>query len=170
MDNPASQTKRIGELLPKIAGNLRITRLIDEVKPNLTTSQLMILLILKDKGDTALPVGKLVQQLSVSFPTVSGVVDRLCRENLVERKRSNQDRRLVLVKLTRAGKETVEKLLEAFEDLLFAVLKKIPETERKVITQSIERVFEFSTALSKNVHGEEALLPEAATGGQTGSN
>lgn len=149
MNELKNQTKRISKLLPKIARNLRVARLIDEVKPGLTTSQLMVLLILKDK-ETALPVGKLAQQLSVSFPAVSGIVDRLYKEKLVERKRSSQDRRLVLVKLTNTGKEVVEKLLKAFEELLINVLKKIPEAERKTITKAVERVFEFSIALSKD--------------------
>ncbi|KUK83034.1 MAG: Transcriptional regulator [Microgenomates bacterium 39_6] len=157
------QTKHISELLPKIARNLRIAPLIDEVKPGLTTSQLRVLLILKDMKDIALPVGKLVEELAVSFPSVSGIIDRLYREKLIERSRSRQDRRLVLVKLSNTGKEVIEKLLRAFEELLFDVLKKIPETERETIIKAIERVFEFSIVLSKDAHGGEMSLPETAT-------
>ena len=162
MNNLTLQTKQISELLPKIARNLQIARLIDEVKPGLTTSQLMILLILRDKENATLPVGKLAQQLSISFPAVSGIIDRLYKEKLVERKRSSKDRRLVLVKLTTAGKEIVEKLLKAFEDLLFDVLKKIPKTERKAITKAVKRVFEFSIALSEDAHNRNVSLAETA--------
>ena len=162
MNNLTLQTKQISELLPKIARNLQIARLIDEVKPGLTTSQLMILLILRGKEDTMLPIGKLAQQLSISFPAVSGIIDRLYKEKLVERKRSSKDRRLVLVKLTTAGKEIVEKLLKAFEDLLFDVLKKIPKTERKAITKAVKRVFEFSIALSEDAHNRNVSLAETA--------
>ena len=156
------QTKQISGLLPKIARNLRIAPLIDEVKPGLTTSQLMILLILKDMKDIALPVGKLSQELGVSFPSVSGIIDRLHREKLIERSRSRQDRRLVLVKLSNTGKEIIERLLKAFEKLLFDVLKKMPEAERETITKAVKRVFEFSIALSKDAQGEEVSLPETA--------
>ena len=69
----------------------------------------------------------------------------------------------MLVKLTNTGKETVKKLLEAFEKLIFSILKKMPETEREIIIKSIERVFEFSIALSKDARGEEVFLPGAAT-------
>ena len=69
----------------------------------------------------------------------------------------------MLVKLTNTGKEIVEKLLKAFEKLLFDVLKKIPEAERKTITKAIERVFEFSVVLSKDIHGREEPLAETAT-------
>ena len=160
MDSLTLQTKQISKLLPKIASNLRIARLIDNVKPGLTTSQLMVLLILQDKEDTPLSVGELAEQLSVSLPSVSGIVDRLYKEKFVERKRSRDDRRMVLVKLTDVGKKTITKLLNAFEKLLLDVLKNMPETERKTIVRAAERVSEFSTALSKDAQGRDKSLQE----------
>lgn len=149
MDKLKQQTKHISELLPKVARNLRIAPLIDEVKPGLTTSQLMVLLILKDIKDTALPVGKLAEELAVSFPSVSGIIDRLHKEKLIKRFHCKQDRRLVLVKLTTTGNEVVEKLIDAFEKLIQTVLKEMPITEQKSIVKAIETVFTFSTVLSK---------------------
>jgi len=160
MDSLTLWTKQISELLPKIAINLRVARLIDEIKPGLTTSQLMVLLTLREKKDIAVPVGSLAEQLSVSLPAVSGIVDRLVKEKLIKRRRSSEDRRLVLVELTNAGKKMVEKLLKAFERLLFDVLKKIPEAEWETIMKAIKRVFEFSIALSEDAHGKEVSLPE----------
>ena len=156
MDNLKQQTKYTLELLPKIARNLRIAPLIDEVKPGLTTSQLMILLILKDTKDVPLPIGKLAQELSISFPAVSGIVNRLHKEKLIERIHSRQDRRLVLVKLTDTGKDVVEKLLNDFKKLLFNVLEKMPETERRTAMKAIEKVSEFSAALSKDAYNKES--------------
>ncbi len=164
MDDLKQQTKNTLELLPKIARNLRIAPLIDEVKPGLTTSQLIILLILNDTKGVPLPVGKLVQELAVSFPAVSGIVDRLHKEKLIERSHSNQDRRLVLVKLTGTGEEMVEKLLKTFEDLLSNVLKKMSKSERHIIVKAVERVSEFSITLSKNAHNDKnTSLSETVT-------
>lgn len=153
------QTKQISELLPKIAINLRIARLIDEVKPGLTTSQLMVLLTMKEKKNVAIPVGSLAEQLSVSFPAVSGIIDRLVKEKLIKRKRSSKDRRLVLIELTDSGVKIIEKLLKTFEKLLFDILKKMPEKEREAIVKAIERVFEFSIILSKDAQEKETSLP-----------
>lgn len=158
------QTKQIAGLLPKIARNLQIAPLIDEVKPGLTTSQLIVLLILKDMNGVAIPVGKLSQELAISFSAVSGIIDRLHRDKLIERSHSRQDRRLVLVKLTGTGEKMVEKLLKAFEDLLSNVLKKMSESERQTIVKAVERVSEFSITLSKNAHNDKNIpLPEAVT-------
>jgi len=163
MNNLEQKTKHTLELLPKIARNLQIAPLIDKVKPGLTTSQLMVLLILKDMKNVAMPIGKLAQELAVSFPSISGIIDRLHRDKLIERSRSRQDRRLVLVKLTDTGKELVEKLLKDFEKLLFNVLENISEAEQETIIKAIQRVFEFSIALSEDAHGKEVSLPETAT-------
>jgi len=162
MNSLTLQTKQISELLPKIARNLQIARLIDEVKPGLTTSQLMILLILRDKEDTMLPVGKLAQQLSISFPAVVNLTSTRRRSLLLRfLSTSFSLYNLSIIPLT-AGKEIVEKLLKAFEDLLFDVLKKIPKTERKAITKAVKRVFEFSIALSEDAHDRDVSLAETA--------
>lgn len=150
MNKINQQVKYISKLLPKIARNLRIAPLIDAVKPGLTTSQLMILLVLRDIKDAALPIGNLTQELAISFPSVTGIIDRLYKENLVERTHSEQDRRLVLVKLTAEGREIADKLMKSFEELLFTVFEKLPETEQKSIMKSIESVFTFSDILSKS--------------------
>lgn len=150
MIEPKDQTKHFSELLPKIAGNLKIASLVDKVRPGLTTSQLMILLILKETKGTPLPIGKLAQELDVSFPTVSGIVERMHKEKLVGRTHDRQDRRIVLIKLTKEGEQITEKLLTALDRLVFRVLDKMPRTEREIVMNAIEKVFVFSTILSKD--------------------
>lgn len=148
MNSLKHQIKEISELLPKIVRNLRIARLIEGAKPGLTTSQLMVLLILKGTKKFPIPVGKLVQELAVSFPTVTGIVDRLCRENLVERISSESDRRLVLLKLTKEGTKVIDQLQKALEQLLIKVLRKMNPAEQKAITEAAEKIFEFSLMLT----------------------
>mgnify|MGYP001126840536 CR=1 FL=1 len=148
MNSLKHQVKRISELLPKIVRNLRIARLIEGVKPGLTTSQLMVLLILKGTKKFPIPVGKLVQELAVSFPTVTGIVDRLYHENLVERISSESDRRLVLLKLTEEGTKVIDKLQKALEQILIKVLRKMNPAEQKAITEAAEKIFEFSLMLT----------------------
>lgn len=148
MNSLKHQIKEISELLPKIVRNLRIARLIEGAKPGLTTSQLMVLLILKGTKKFPIPVGKLVQELAVSFPTVTGIVGRLCDENLVERISSESDRRLVLLKLTKEGTKVIDQLQKALEQLLIKVLRKMNPAEQKAITEAAEKIFEFSLMLT----------------------
>jgi len=152
------QTKQMAELLPQIARNLRFAPLMNKIKPGLTTSQLMILLILRDTNGIALPIGKLAQELAISFPAVSGIVDRLYKQRLIKRVHSRQDRRVVLVKLSNAGKKTIDKLPKVFEELLSNTFAKIPFAEQKTISKAVKKVFEFSTVLSQNNHKENISL------------
>lgn len=56
-------------------------------------------------------IGELAGHLQVREPTVTGTVDRLEREDLVRRTRSEADRRVVTVSLTPAGAAVVAELL-----------------------------------------------------------
>ena len=70
----------------------------------LTTAQLRVLFdIRQTPGVTA---GELATQLAVTPPTVSGIVDRLVRFDLVERREDVSDRRLVRNVLTEKGEAT----------------------------------------------------------------
>ena len=55
-----------------------------------------------------LHAGELAEAVEASAATVSGMLDHLCAADLVERTRSETDRRIVVVKLTRRGKRKVE--------------------------------------------------------------
>jgi DNA-binding MarR family transcriptional regulator len=55
-----------------------------------------------------LQAGQLAEAVGASAATVSGMLDGLCAAELVERSRSEPDRRLVVVKLTRRGRRKVE--------------------------------------------------------------
>src|SRR5262249_42463105 len=52
--------------------------------------------------DQPLPMGRLAETLSCDASNVTGLVDRLEARGLVERKRSDQDRRVKVIQLTTA--------------------------------------------------------------------
>jgi len=54
----------------------------------------------------------LSKSLTVSMPTMTAMVDRLEAANMVKRERDTDDRRVVRVRLTAAGKKELEKFLE----------------------------------------------------------
>ena len=67
----------------------------------LTTAQLRVLFhVRNDPGVTA---GELATRLSVTPPTISGIVDRLVKLSLIRRQDDSSDRRLVRNPLTEAG-------------------------------------------------------------------
>ncbi|MGH8225360.1 MAG: MarR family transcriptional regulator, partial [Gammaproteobacteria bacterium] len=73
---------------------------------DLTPTQLLCLRLLK--GHEALTAGTIASALSLSPQTVTGLIDRLETRGLVQRLRSSNDRRQVLVSLSAQGTAIIE--------------------------------------------------------------
>jgi DNA-binding MarR family transcriptional regulator len=76
------------------------------------------------EADGALPMGKVAEALDVSVASATGIIDRMEQRGLVERGQQPDDRRIVLVRPTPAGR---------------AVLSDLDEHRRAGITRILER-------------------------------
>jgi DNA-binding MarR family transcriptional regulator len=150
----AKRARTIGVLLPQIARNLRIASLVDRVRQGLTLAQLTVLLILKDAREETMSMGEIAHELGVSFPTASGLVDRLSREGLATRLASDSDRRIVLVHLTSNGKAVLRRMLRLLDDLLMRLLTDMGEAEQQSFVEAVDRVF----GLSQLIRDEEKQI------------
>jgi DNA-binding MarR family transcriptional regulator len=74
----------------------------------ISSTQLHVLFLLVSEGP--LPMGRLAEQLDVSLPNVTGIIERMVEHGLVERSRPEDDRRVVEVAATEAGRRTVEEI------------------------------------------------------------
>jgi len=138
------RVRRISALLPHIPRNLRIPALIDRVQRGLTTSQLLALFILDEAQLRGLSMSRIADELGVSLPTATGIVDRLVREGLVRRWPCLEDRRMVLIRLTSRGRQVARRLLKALEEVLTRVLSRLDEEEQETMVQAVERFYELS--------------------------
>ena len=84
---------------------LRQVRVVD-ASAGLSGPRISLLSVLVFAGP--LPIGKLASIEQISGPAITKLVDGLAREGLAERIRSDDDRRVVLVEATRAGKKRLE--------------------------------------------------------------
>jgi DNA-binding MarR family transcriptional regulator len=69
----------------------------------LTGPQLTVIKLLETFGDLSL--SSLSERIRAQNSTVTGIIDRMEREELVMRERSTADRRVVLIKLTPKGRQ-----------------------------------------------------------------
>lgn len=87
---------------------------------NLTGPQGMLMGILSHDGE--MKISELSEKLGLSNSTVSGIIDRLEKQGLVERTRSLDDRRVVYVNVSsefrKNSKENFCKVEKTFEDIL----------------------------------------------------
>jgi DNA-binding MarR family transcriptional regulator len=89
----------------------------------LTTAQLRVLSLVREQpGVTA---GELAARLSVTPPTISGIVDRLVRLGLVRREDDESDRRLVRNHLTERGENACTRLEKGGEVFTHRILDEM---------------------------------------------
>lgn len=96
---------------------------------DLTVPQFYTLVTLINLGGSA-TMGTLSRELNQVSATMTGIVDRLVREGLVVRSRSDEDRRAVLVTLTPRGYEIVEKAWTQSLHALDSMIAHMSDAER----------------------------------------
>ena len=83
-----------------------------------TPTQLSVLKLLQEIGDLSL--GTLSKEIRAHNSTVTGIVDRMEAAGLVERARSEQDRRVWIIRLTAPGRKVAERAKVSPWDVLRA--------------------------------------------------
>lgn len=102
----------------------------------LTTAQLRVMfLIRQDPGITA---GEIACRISVTPPTISGIVDRLTRLEFVRREDDAIDRRLVRNFLTDAGEEACTRIARDGDVLTRRILAEMPEADLTALIAGLD--------------------------------
>jgi len=113
-----------------------------------TPTQLSVLKLLHEIGDLSL--GSLSKEIRAHNSTVTGIVDRMEAAGLVERARSEEDRRVWIIRLTTAGRKVAERaqvspwdtLRDAIEALSPSELEKLMVLLKKVAEQVQSKIKE----------------------------
>ena len=122
----------------------RITRAIDlhskklQRETGLTTSQLLVLEAVV-KLDTSTP-SNIAKEVQLSQATVTNLVDRMERNNLVLRQKSIADKRVVEVQLTEKGRGMVELAPEPLQAGFLREYRKLERWEQHQLISSIQRI------------------------------
>lgn len=98
----------------------------------ISSTQLHVLFVLVSEG--AMPMSRLADQLGVSLPNVTGIVDRMVERGYVERGRDLEDRRVVTVSASEAGRAAVEEIDMIRRRTIARVLEHLtPEQQRRAL-------------------------------------
>jgi len=106
----------------------------------ITRQQYNVLRILRGAGDEGLPTLGVAVRMIEHAPGITGLVDRLERKGLVERRRSEGDRRIVTCHVTVAGLELLADLDAAIEAFDRSALLALTESEREALILLLEKV------------------------------
>lgn len=95
----------------------------------ISSTQRHVLLLLDSEGP--MTMGRIAELLDVSLPNVTGIVERMVDHGLVARIRSDDDRRIVSVAVTDAGRQTVEEIDLVRRSQLAAVICRLSAEQQQ---------------------------------------
>lgn len=97
----------------------------------------------------ALPAGELATVVEVSPASVTQMLDRLADAGLVERVRSEEDRRIVVSRLSAAGRSVCEQRHAALEPLWREMLADFSASELETAAAVLDRLSELFERLAQ---------------------
>jgi len=138
---------RIEEVLVALRRVIRATDLHSKhlaKTTGLTAPQILVLQTIRNMGQVT--IGEVAHEVSLSQATVTSILDRLEKRELVYRKRSLTDKRKVHAHLT----EEAEKILEGapipLQDQLTRQFGHLKEWEQSLLISSLQRVAQMMDA------------------------
>jgi len=97
---------------------------------DLTLPQFLVLASIRQHG-AGCPMGTLAEEMFQSYPTMTGIVDRLKKAGLVSRGDDPADRRKVVVSLTRQGRELLDRARNARRERMIRALGRLSAQDRR---------------------------------------
>lgn len=134
-----SAAKEIAVLIPKLMTGIKAGMMVPQ---SVTPSQMTVMMALHEFKICT--VGFLSRQLGVSDPTVTGIVDRLVRLGYVKRQRGIEDRRIVLVSLTRKGEEIIKKIQGIIRQHWARILSQLTDKERDTYIDIMHKIIKVT--------------------------
>ena len=86
-------------------------------------------------------MGQLAERLYITTSAVTNLVTKLLRHNLVNRKHSLDDRRLILIKITERGNKIVASVWEQVYGFFNSLLAEFNQEEKKLWRKLWEKVY-----------------------------
>ena len=94
-------------------------------------------------GGEAVSIGQLAQISVTKQPTVTRLLDRMAAKGQVERLPHDSDRRITLVRITRAGARTVAKLIDLAREHERRVLEPFGLARAEELKETLRRMIEL---------------------------
>jgi DNA-binding MarR family transcriptional regulator len=105
------------------------------VRMGVSMAQLHILYTLQRSGE--MPMSRLADVLQVSLSNATGLIDRIEERGFVERTRVPEDRRIVMIQVTDAGRRMLEEVDAISSELLRSVFGRIGRSQVAAVGRAI---------------------------------
>lgn len=106
---------------------------------NITVPQFTALQILISNGE--LTIGELSQKMALACSTITDLIDRMEKSELVIRKKDEKDKRVVRIEVLPVGYEIVEKVLDERVRFLETKMAGLTVEEKIVLDKGLETLY-----------------------------
>ncbi|NBI05807.1 MarR family winged helix-turn-helix transcriptional regulator [Senegalia massiliensis] len=105
----------------------------------ITAPQFIALQRIASKGN--LTIGELSNEMSLACSTITDLVDRMERNDLVSRFKDENDRRIVRIKVKNKGNKVVEDVLNRRKDYLSKILEDFSVEEKEILARNLMKLY-----------------------------
>ncbi|MCG0239584.1 MAG: MarR family transcriptional regulator [Firmicutes bacterium] len=133
---PTTREQELERLDRSLARLFRLIRTRDAGATGISPSQRAVLRALEE---SPLQISEVAATLGVTLSAATGLVDRMARNQLVERERDQADRRVVWVRLTEAGRQAARAAEEERRRVLQEVFAPLSDEELQTLANLLER-------------------------------
>lgn len=88
-------------------------------------------------------MGEIANNLRITVGTLTTAINRLIKKGYVERKRIEEDRRVVLVNLTESGQKVFDSHNLFHKEMIDEILENVQGNDLKVLTNALSEVSKF---------------------------
>lgn len=151
-------------VLRKILRSIAVQSKQLEQAYGITIHQLIIMNAIDVSVSGSMTIGEISKKVGLSQATVTEIIDRLERKELVARERSTADRRRVNVSLTGQGKKTLTSAPSPMQKNFEVSFVKLEDWEQTLILSSLQRLAKMMDAAdlpAASLLVEEHPYPEA---------
>ncbi len=115
---------------------------------DISSAQFDLLQLLYFKGEKKL--SDISKVLGVTKSTTTGLIKRLLNQDLIEKKQSDEDKRVFHVKISKKGSGIIEEVIERRRVLIEKITQKMGKDK-----EFVEKLIELEKTLNEVVEGDE---------------
>jgi DNA-binding MarR family transcriptional regulator len=148
MVSRAEASQEIVRLLPAVVMGLRLATLLDLEAADLTANQVLTLMLVSSAPNARMKAGEIARRLEISLPAATALVDRLVSAGVFERSQG-QDRRVVWVSVTEAGRCLWSRLWAGLESRIYASIDGMEPASLEALVEAVRRVASFADKIGE---------------------
>jgi DNA-binding MarR family transcriptional regulator len=123
---------------PILVRGLGLLNSVDALEQSFSFSQVMVLQHVHRAK--SIKMTDLSRLLGLSKTSATGLIDRLVKRGLVQRGRSEEDRRVVFVSLTADGRRAAERVTITWRKGLASLMRRVPEQDLGPFIATLEQL------------------------------